>query len=302
MSVDKDSDSVIFVTLPDDSKTMRVLEDDTVTVTAVFDGLLTYKSTLGAPITIPQCTASSVIIPGKKATIASKDASGNYKVTKENYESFARDEDTYKGKPLSFTATVIQVSEEDSTTIYRLAIDKSYDAVFLAIIDNDDLNIRILEDDTVSVQATSTGLISYSSTLGGKITIPSCLITQYNVKNYTKVELDSPDKDGNYKITKKNYEEIARNPEPYRFKGMTFKGKVIQVIEGSGGENSYRIAVDSDSNCMFYIEYTLPSGSPRILEKDTVTVTGLYFGIFSYTTTLGSTVSIPAMLASDMHR
>ena len=302
MSVDKDLDSVIFVTLPDDNKTMRVLEDDTVTVTAVFDGLLTYKSTLGAPITIPQCTASSVIIPGKKATIASKDASGNYKVTKENYESFARDEDTYKGKPLTFTATVIQVSEDDSTTIYRLAVDKSYDAVFLAIISNDDLNIRILEDDTVSVQAVSTGLFSYNSTLGGKITIPSCLITEYNVKNYNKVELGSPDKDGNYKITKKNYEEIARNPDPYRFKGMTFKGKVVQVIEGSGGENSYRIAVDSDSNCMFYIEYTLPSGSPRFLEKDTVTVTGMYFGIFSYTTTLGSTVSVPAMIASDMHR
>lgn len=302
MAVDGDYSSVIYVTLPNDSKSMRVLEDDKVVVTGTFNGLLTYESTLGAPITIPQCIASSVVIPGKKTTTASKDTSGNYKVTKKNYESFARDEETYKGKTLSFTATVIQVLEDSSTTTYRLAVDGSYDAIFLAAIDNDDLDGRILEDDTVTVEALSAGLYTYSSTLGGKITVPSCLITKYSIKGYTKVDLGKPDKDGNYKITKKNYQEIARNPAPYRFSGMTFKGKVVQVIEGSGGNNAYRIAVDSDSNCMFYVEYTLPSGSSRILEKDKVTLTGTYFGIYSYETTLGSTVSVPALIATDMHR
>lgn len=302
MAVDNDYDSIIYVTLPNDSRTMRVLEDDKVTVVATFNGLLTYESTLGAPITIPQCIASSVVIPGKKATIAAKNADGNYVVNKDNYESFARDEDTYKGEVITFTAKVIQVVDGDSSTTYRLAVDKSYDAVFLAIIDNDELDIRILEDDEVTVEATSTGLYTYSSTMGGKITVPSCMLTKYTVNNYTKADLGSPDSNGNYKITKKNYQEIARNPDPYRLKGMTFKGKIVQVVEGNDGDNIYRVAVDSDSDCMFYVEYTLPSGASRMLENDTVTLTGTYYGIYSYKTTMGSTVSVPALIATDMHR
>lgn len=302
MAIDNDNNSIIYVILPNDSRTMRVLEDDKVTVVAKYNGLLTYESTMGVPITIPQCTASSVVIPGKKATIASKDASGKYKVSKDNYESFARDEDTYMDQELTFTARVIQVVDGDSSTTYRLAVDKDSNSVFLAIIDNKDLSTRILEEDIVDVEATSKGLYSYNSTMGGKITVPSCVINKYTIQNYKKVDLGSPDSNGNYKITKNNYDEIARNPEPYTQKGMTFKGKVIQVVEGSGGSNIYRISVDSDSNCVFYIEYTLPSGSSRILEKDTVTVTGTYYGIYSYQTTMGSYVSVPALLATEIKR
>ena len=174
--------------------------------------------------------------------------------------------------------------------------------MFLAIIMNDSLDVRILEDDIVDVEATSMGLFSYDSTMGGKVTVPSCLITKYTIQNYTKADLGNTDADGNYTITKSNYSEIARNPEPYKLKGMTFKGKVMQVMEGNDGSNAYRVAVDSDSDCMFYIGYTLPAGSPRILENDKVTVTGLYYGIYSYETIMGSTVSVPALLATDMHR
>lgn len=302
MAVDNDLDCIFYVTLPNDSRTMRVLDDDVVTVTGTFGGLLTYESTIGAPVTVPKCAATSVVIPGKKATIASKDASGRYVVTKDNYELFARDEDTYKSETLSFTAEVYQVVDDESMTIYRLAVDKSSDAMILGIIMNDDLDIRMLEDDIVTVEATSTGLYSYSSAFGGTITIPSCLITSYTVKDYTKVELGQPDGDGNYRITKQNYEEIARNPDPYRLKGMTFKGKIIQVSESDNGDNIYRIAVDSDSNCMMLVQYTFPSGASHLLEKDIVTVKGMYYGIFTYETTMNSTVSVPALLATEIKR
>lgn len=301
MAIDNDYNAMIYVILPNDYKTMRVLEDDKVNVVATFNGLLTYESTFGSAVTVPKCTASSVVIPGKKATVATKDASGQYKVSKKNYEMFARDEATYKGQTLTFSAKVVQVVDDDSYTTYRLAVDKDLNCIFLGVIMNSDLDVRILEDDIVDVEASSTGLFSYNSTMGGVITIPSCLISKYSIQNYKKIDLGSTDANGNYTITKKNYTEIARNPDPYKLKGMTFKGKVIQAMEGSSS-NSYRISVDSDSNCVIYVEFALPAGSPRILEKDKVTVTGTYYGIYSYQTIMGNTVSVPAVLATEIKR
>lgn len=300
MAVDDDYDAMIYVQLPNTSRTMRILEDDKVSVIATYGGLLTYQSTLGAPITIPRCTASSVTVPGKKAETAGKDASGKYNVTKNSYEFFARDGDSYKSEPLAFTAEVIQVVEDSSTTTYRLAVDKDSNCMFLATIDNDKLSIRILEDDIVSVEATCTGLYTYSSALGGMITVPSCLITSYNVQSYTPKGLGSTDSNGNYKITKSNYQEIARNPDAYKDQNITFRGKVVQAMERSNGENSYRVAVDSDNDCIFYVEFTVDTNASRILEGDTVTLTGKYYGIYSYTTTLGSTMSVPAIIADSM--
>ena len=300
IAVDSNSDCIFLVDLANDDRVMRILEDDKVTVVGTFDGLIAYESTLGATITILQCTAASIVIPGKVASVVTKDANGNYKVAKTNYESLARDENTYQDKPLTFTAKVIQVVDSDETNIYRLAVDQSSDAMILGVINTDDLDVRILEDDIVTIEATSTGLYSYSSTLGGKITIPSCLITNYSIVGYVKQDVGDPDSDGYYKITKKSYDEIARNPNPYQSQKITFRGKVVQVVEGTGGDNVYRVAVDSDSNCMFYVEYSLPSGASRILKNDIVTLKGTYFGIYTYQTTLGGSVSVPALLATEI--
>lgn len=302
MAVDSDNNYVFLVNIDNDDRVMRILEDDKVNVVGTFDGLMSYESTMGATITVPQCKAASIVIPGKEATFATKDANGNYKVTKKNYESFARDESTYKGKTVCFSAKVVEAVDSDGMTIYRLAVDKDSNAMFLGVISNDDLEARILEDDIVTVEATSTGLYSYSSTMGGKITIPSCLITDYSIQGYVKQDIGSKDANGCYRITKKTYDEIARNPEPYRLQNITFKAKVVQVVEGAGGENMYRVAVDSDSNCMFYVEYTLPSGASRILKNDVVTLTGMYYGIYTYQTTIGGSVSVPALLATEIKK
>lgn len=302
MAVDSNSDYVFYVEIANSDRSMRVLEDDKVNVVGTFTGLMSYESTLGATITVPQCTASSIVIPGQKAAASQQDADGVIKITKKNYETIAREGDANKDKPVSFKAEVVQVVENDDMTIYRLAVDKSYDAMVLGVISNDDLSFRILEDDIITVEGTSTGLYSYSSTMGGKITIPSCLITKYSVEGYKPIDLGSPDAEGFLRITKTNYSEIARNPDPYKFKQMKFKAKIIQVVERSGGENVYRATVDSNSDCVFYIEYTLPSGSPRILEKDVVTITGTYYGIFSYETTMGSVVSVPALIADKISK
>lgn len=52
-----------------------------------------------------------------------------------------------------------------------------------------------------------------------------------------------------------DYKELARNPDPYTGKSLSFSGKVIQVIEGDT-ETQHRIAVngDYDSVIMFHIQ------------------------------------------------
>jgi len=182
-----------------------------------------------------------------------------------------------------------------------MAVDKDINSMFLAILTDDNKTVRILEDDIVNVAGTSAGLYSYQSTRGGQITIPSCNIKSYTIDGYKAVNVTA-DGNGRYTVTKGNYETFARDPDPYAGKQITFNAKVIQVVERANGNNIYRVAVDSDNNCVFYVEYTLPAGSSRILEKDVVTLTGEFYGLYTYSTTMGSSITIPALIASDIQK
>lgn len=300
IAIGGNSDYVMYVTLPASKKNVRVLEDDQVTVFATFTELLTYESTMGVAITIPSCTAEKIEVQGYTNTATQKNTQGQYTVTAKNYDSFARNESTYLYEKITFTAKVVQVIEGDDYTQYRMAIDGNSNCMFLTQISDDDLTIRLLEDDEITATGTYYGLYSYQSTLGGKITIPSCIISTYTLKGYTAPPKATADADGYYMITAANYQEYARNANAHFLEKIRFNGKVIQVVERSNRENVYRIAVDSNSDCMFYIEYTLPKGASRILEDDTVLVSGTYYGMFSYSTTLGSKVTVPAAIAETI--
>lgn len=95
------------------------------------------------------------------------------------------------------------------------------------------------------------------------------------------------------------YNQLARNPEEYKYKLCKFKGKVLQVMEG-GEVNQLRLAVNGDYNSVLYVEYDPSSLNSRILENDTITVYGMSFGIYSYTSVLGSNISVPAVIASKV--
>ena len=302
MAIDKSDDAIIFVSVPDAVKTVRILENDTVNVVGTFGGLITYESTIGEQISIPSCFATSIEIPGKPQAASAKSNSDTFKITKKNYKTFSRDEKNYQSKAISFTATVTQVAVGDSGTVYQMVVDKSQDAIIIAGIDNNNLDIHIMENDTVTIEATYVGLYSFNHKFYGPMSVPACRITSYNIKGYKKVSLGDPDQDGNYKITKKNYTEIVRNPKSYQAKGMAFRGKVVQVIEQEDRTNTYRVAVDSDPKSIVYIQYLLPDKAPRILENDIVSVKGTYFGVGSYTSITDNNVMVPILIASEMKR
>ena len=301
MAVDSDSSCVIYVTISNKDRATRVLEDDKVSVTAVFTGLVSYESTMNVKITIPQCKASGITVPGKSGGTAKAGTDGKYKVTKSSYDTFARNAESYRDQTLTFKAEVLQVVDDDGSYRLRLAVDSDYNCVFYATMTASKKKPRILEDDVVTVEGTCTGLYTYSSVRGGMITIPSCKITDVSIQGFKKGIIGTPT-NGYYKITKSKYEQWARYPDLYKGKKISFRGKVVQVVERSWGPNVYRVAVDSDYGCMFYVEYTLAKGKSRILEGDVVNLQGTFEGAYTYTTTLGSSVTIPAIDATSMSK
>ena len=94
------------------------------------------------------------------------------------YSQLARNPDDYMYKKVKFKGKVIQVMEGDGETQIRLAVNGSYDNIIYGVYESDIVDSRVLEDDYITIYGNSAGLITYTSTMGGKITIPSVVITK----------------------------------------------------------------------------------------------------------------------------
>lgn len=97
------------------------------------------------------------------------------------------------------------------------------------------------------------------------------------------------------------YKDIARQPDLYDGKEVVFTGEVVQVQEGILGKNIYRINVTKGDYDIWedtvYVTFTLPEGAARVLEDDIVTFYGTCTGTYTYTTVLGSSMTIPSVTA-----
>ena len=91
-----------------------------------------------------------------------------------------------------------------------------------------------------------------------------------------------------------DYKELARNPDAYIGKSVTYSGEVIQVIEDDA-ETQLRIAVNRDYNSVIYVAYPKNIVTSRIPEDDYVTVYGTSLGLLSYQSTMGGKITIPAI-------
>ena len=103
-----------------------------------------------------------------------------------------------------------------------------------------------------------------------------------------------------------DYNSLARTPDNYKGKYIHFKGEVIQVQEDTT-EKLAVLRVNTKLSDYDYIEnyyeddtvyvvvYNYDMNN-RILEEDIIDMYGIYYGIETYETVLGSSVSIPAMV------
>ena len=125
------------------------------------------------------------------------------------------------------------------------------------------------------------------------------------ILNEESYELSDEEYEAAYKdeCKKMSYKELARDPDSV--KGMLIKvtGEVIQVIEAANKDEYcvYRVDI-TKSSWGFYtdtimVKYDGYGKTPRILDDDIVTFWGVYNGLTSYTTILGSTETVPLMTA-----
>ena len=98
-----------------------------------------------------------------------------------------------------------------------------------------------------------------------------------------------------------DYEDVARNPNDYDGRYVSFTGRVIQVSEGT--YVTLRINQDKKTDQTWYARYKPEENESRILENDVLTVYGKCTGTKSYTAVLGNQVTIPAISIEyyDLH-
>ena len=320
IAVDKKGDQIFLVsyTVPEDSE--RFLEDDKVAVYARFKELYTYKSTTNLSVTVPYCSASLMIHPVnnnnvKNATAeeletavsdiraqldktAAKDHDYK-KLTKANYNFYAKNPGLYKGDQITFTGKALQVVDGSVNTTIRVSVDNDSDKVVYLTMPNNLTTIRILEDDNIVVKGSFTGLYTYSSTMGGQITIPACTAESVNVKGYNAPKNIPKDKEGNSKVTKQVFGDYSRRPNEHTDEKITFSAKVVQVIEGDD-HSEYRMAVDNDNNSIIFVNLPNDYRTMRVLEDDKVTVIGTFGGLLTYQSTFGAAITIPKCIATSV--
>ena len=95
------------------------------------------------------------------------------------------------------------------------------------------------------------------------------------------------------------YDQLARTPDNYIGKKVKFKGKVLQVIEGTS-ETDIRLGVNgSYDNVLYCVVPKSKTTNMRILQDDNIVIMGISKGLMSYQSTLGGTITIPQVNVDD---
>lgn len=95
-----------------------------------------------------------------------------------------------------------------------------------------------------------------------------------------------------------SYKDLARYPEKYKGEYVKFSGEIVQVCSEAKSEyyySTYRLATYRGYDNVIYIYVDNYGSGRRILEDDKVTIYGKYKGLYTYTTVMGASVTIPSI-------
>ena len=98
------------------------------------------------------------------------------------------------------------------------------------------------------------------------------------------------------------FEQMARNPDNFKGTNVKTTGKVVQALYGT---NTVDLRVNITKKGSYstyytdtiYVTYTTNAGEDKILEDDIITIYGISQGDYSYTSTMGSRITLPFVSA-----
>ena len=95
-----------------------------------------------------------------------------------------------------------------------------------------------------------------------------------------------------------SYKDLSRTPDAYMDEYVKFSGTVIQVCYEATSSlyySAYRVATSGSYGDVVYIYVDNYGSGSRILEDDKITFYGTYGGLYTYTTVLGDSLTIPSV-------
>lgn len=96
------------------------------------------------------------------------------------------------------------------------------------------------------------------------------------------------------------YDEMARNGNNHKGEKLKITGKVRQVMDGDDGTATLRVATSANGYDDMYL-VQIPSSewnNHRLLEDDVVSFYGNVYGLYTYDSTLGGKITVPALMVN----
>ena len=92
------------------------------------------------------------------------------------------------------------------------------------------------------------------------------------------------------------YEEMARNGNNHKGEKLQITGKVIQVMDSDKGFATLRVATRDGYEDVYLVQIPADQWkSHRLLEDDVITFYGEVYGLYSYSSTMGGKITVPAI-------
>ncbi len=95
------------------------------------------------------------------------------------------------------------------------------------------------------------------------------------------------------------YEEMARNGNNHKLEKLQITGKVIQVSDYDTGGAMLRVATNGSYDDVYIVQVPKEAWeSHRLLDDDVITFYGKVYGLYSYQSTMGCKITVPALIAT----
>ena len=95
-----------------------------------------------------------------------------------------------------------------------------------------------------------------------------------------------------------DFNTINKNADKYKGEKYKVSGKIIQIMEDNNG-GQIRLATDGSYSDVVYVTY---EGTNNFVEDDYVTVYGYCDGDYSYTSTIGASITLPKIDAKYIEK